>query len=181
MIIITSFSSGNNGSEQRFRLQTPPIFRNIYQSDTPQRGLSLLKSDGEGLGRPYAQLPAWALRGRKSAASARDRRGDDWRGIDLGRELEGHAGIDGRFGGRQLGRRGEPTFGRADPGNQDQVSGTDRKRGKANHSLRRVKVMEHASAGTREGWGREPQGDRTTPERRKIGTREAAGTRRGEG
>ncbi len=35
-----------------------------------------MKSDGEGLGRPYAQLPAWALRGRKSAAFARDRRGE---------------------------------------------------------------------------------------------------------
>ena len=41
--------------------------------------------------------------------------------------------------------------------------------------------MEHASAGIRDGEGREPQGDRTTPERRKIGARKAAGTRRGEG
>ncbi|PXF20080.1 MAG: hypothetical protein CXX71_06230 [Methanobacteriota archaeon] len=61
------------------------------------------------------------------------------------------------------------------------MSGTDRKRGKANHSLRGVKVMEHASAGIRDGEGREPQGDRTTPEQRKIGARKAAGMRRGEG
>ncbi len=41
--------------------------------------------------------------------------------------------------------------------------------------------MEHASAGTRDEGGRKPQGDRTSTERKKIGTWDASGTRRGEG